>query len=107
MKEPQNFKGTLGEWEVLEHSWSDTSLVPKHGTYICTKSIQDDLDENATEEEEQVADTIVQANFRLMSQSKRMLAAMQNFCDRVEKGEVRSTKTYNEFKEIIKLALGE
>ncbi|MHA1136530.1 MAG: hypothetical protein ACTSSE_08590 [Candidatus Thorarchaeota archaeon] len=29
------------------------------------------------------------------------LDAMQTFCDRVDKGEVRSVKTYGQFKEIL------
>ena len=41
------------------------------------------------------------ANARLIVCAPEMLSAMIEFCERVEKGEVRSTKTYNKFKEII------
>ena len=36
--------------------------------------------------------------FKLM---REMEYAMSNFVDRVEKGEVRSTRTYNQFKKIL------
>lgn len=37
-----------------------------------------------------------------MSMAKRYKDAMQEFCDRVDRGEVRSVKTYNQFKELLK-----
>lgn len=42
------------------------------------------------------------ANAKLIVQSPVMLEAMQEFVNRVDIGEVRSTYTYNKFKEIIK-----
>ena len=37
----------------------------------------------------------------MIKKSIAMEQAMQNFIDRVEKGEIRSTKTYSEFKDIL------
>jgi len=37
-------------------------------------------------------------NLRIIDLEK----AMQNFVDRVDKGEVRSIRTYNQFKELLK-----
>lgn len=36
-----------------------------------------------------------------MNKIHGMRAAMQEFCDRVESGEVRSTYTYNKFKQLL------
>jgi hypothetical protein len=41
--------------------------------------------------------TIVKHELRI----RELIDAMNWFCERVEKGEVRSTKTYNRFKELI------
>lgn len=40
-------------------------------------------------------------NKQLLEEVERLRNAMQLFCDRVDKGEVRSTKTYNQFKELL------
>jgi hypothetical protein len=40
-------------------------------------------------------------NGRLIAAAPEMYDAMKLFCDRVDRGEVRSTKTYNQFKEIL------
>lgn len=44
------------------------------------------------------------ANAKLAESAPDMFSAIVEFCDRVDRGEVRSTKTYNQFKEIIKKA---
>lgn len=44
------------------------------------------------------------ANAKLIAAAPEMLEAMLEFCNRVEKGEVRSTYTYTKFKAIIKAA---
>lgn len=92
------FKGTKGNYEVIEHNWSDTSLMCGDEV-IASHSIY----EEATEETQEILEDKVSANFKLFAQSLNMLEAMQEFCDRVDKGEVRSTKTYKKFKEIIHL----
>ena len=44
----------------------------------------------------------MESNAKLIVQAPKMLEAMILFCDRVDRGEVRSKKTYASFKEIIK-----
>lgn len=44
------------------------------------------------------------ANAKLFSKAPEMLLEMEKFCNRVEKGEVRSVNTYNKFKKLIKEA---
>jgi hypothetical protein len=68
----EEFKGTKGPWEIVEHSWSDTSLVFGNKT-ICTNSIYDE----ATEETQDELESEVSANFNLMSASLDMLEALQ------------------------------
>lgn len=47
------------------------------------------------------------ANAALIAQAPAMYAVMQEFCDRVDRGEVRSRKTYEQFKSILAAARGE
>lgn len=44
----------------------------------------------------------MEANAHLIAASPTMYEAIQEFCDRVERGEVRSKRTYTKFKELIK-----
>lgn len=46
------------------------------------------------------------ANAKLIAAAPDMLNAMQEFCDRVDRGEVRSKATYAKFKAIISDAMG-
>lgn len=41
-------------------------------------------------------------NFKAIEQLPDMVEAMQEFCNRVEAGEVKSTHTYNKFMSILK-----
>lgn len=47
-----------------------------------------------------------EANARLIAAAPDMLAALKEFVDRVDRGEVRSKKTYAKFKAIIAKAEG-
>jgi len=47
------------------------------------------------------------ANAHLISAAPDMYEAMKEFCDRCDKGEVRSKRTYAKFMEILKKARGE
>ena len=47
------------------------------------------------------------ANAHLIAAAPEMYEAMQEFVNRVDKGEVRSNKTYNKFKSILAKARGE
>jgi hypothetical protein len=72
----KEFKGTKGDWELVEHSWSDTSIICRDKT-ICTKSIYDECTEETQEEVE--AET--SANFKLIVASKELLEALKELVE--------------------------
>lgn len=102
-------KHTPGPWQV-KHSESKaawnvvgTKLGGKYKIARCPYVIHTPVDKNnldllSHESEE------AKANAKLIAAAPEMLEAMQEFIDRVDKGEVRSTRTYNKFKEIINKA---
>jgi hypothetical protein len=47
------------------------------------------------------------ADAHLIAAAPDMYEAMQEFCDRVDRGEVRSKYTYGKFKEVLRKARGE
>lgn len=66
------FKGTKGEWEVVEHSWSDTSLICGNET-IAELSIY----HQATEENQEELEKTLYANSKLMSKAPEMLEMLK------------------------------
>lgn len=80
----EQFKGTSGEWEVVEHSWSDTSIYCGNKV-ICTNSIY----EEATEETQDELENEVSANFKLMAASKDLLKACQAFMELFNNSDMR------------------
>ena len=52
-------------------------------------------------------DKEIHANARLIAAAPDMLEALQEFCRRVEAGEIRSKRTYAAFKALIAKATGE
>lgn len=44
---------------------------------------------------------------QLLNERNEMYEAMQEFVDRVDKGEIRSNRTYNKFKSILAKARGD
>jgi hypothetical protein len=60
-------------WEVVEHSWSDTSIMCGDKT-ICTMSIYDE----ATEETQNELEDEVSRNFKLIVSSPHLLDALQD-----------------------------
>lgn len=94
----ENFKGTSGDWSAdigadIDRNGMHTVIVfsnksPMH----VANAFGNNYDE-------------AMANAKIISQAKNAVAAMQKFCARVEAGEVRSKKTYAEFKQIIEDAL--
>ena len=48
-----------------------------------------------------ICESVSKANALLISKAPEMLEAMQDFCNRVDNGEVKSIKTYNKFKQLI------
>ena len=94
------FKGTKGDWSFEEDfdKHYDQPTIKVNSSYgiegICTvwsgsDKIQDE--------------TICDA--KLIAAAPDLLAACIEFIKRVEKGEVRSTKSYNRFKEVVEKAL--
>lgn len=63
------------KWEVIEHSWSDTSIQDEQGNVICTLSIDD---EDTTEENQEEREQIVSDNFRLISKSPEMYSFIKS-----------------------------
>lgn len=57
------------KWEVVEHSWSDTSIYDQDGNVICTKSIYDE----ATEETQDQLESEVSDNFNLIAAAPDLL----------------------------------
>ena len=79
-------KHTKGEWEVTQMG----NVIHKEtGKMICAtqSAFKEDMD-----------------NAKLIAVAPELLEAMQWFCDRVEKSEVKSAKTYARFKELINKA---
>ena len=70
-------KFTPGPWKVLEHSWSDTSIVAEgfdHG--ICSLDIN-----HATEDSQEADEALMAANARLIAAAPDLLAALQSAAD--------------------------
>lgn len=95
----ENLKHTPGPWKIKgyagEHD-EDGALIAAGDKNICSTS--GGLRENSSPKEWGE----YYANANLIAIAPDMLEAMIEFCDRVDRGEVKSTKTYNKFKELIK-----
>lgn len=46
-------------------------------------------------------DRLRRTNLALADENRKLRALMREFCDRVERGEVKSVKTYAKFKEAL------
>jgi hypothetical protein len=68
----KEFKGTKGQWEVIEHSWSDTS-ISCGDKLIATISIY----EECTEETQEEVEAETSANFKLIAAAPELLEALQ------------------------------
>ena len=67
----KEFKGTIGVYEIVEHNWSETSIMC-NGKTICSFELdyieeEEDLTENYLSEEENAY------NIQLIKHSKEML----------------------------------
>jgi hypothetical protein len=100
------FKGTKGKWEVKHSESKDafniigTALGSKYKIARCPYILVEDngvLSRGYNQKET----AEVEANANLIAMAPELLEAMIEFVERVDKGEVRSTKTYNKFKELI------
>ena len=69
----KEFKGTRGVYEIVEHNWSETSIMC-NGKTICSfklDDIEEDLTENDLTEEENAY------NIQLIKHSKEMLEMLR------------------------------
>ena len=75
---------TPGPWKVLEHSWSDTSIVAEgfdHG--ICLLDIN-----HATEESQEADEALMAANARLIAAAPDLLADLREAAATLRRYEV-------------------
>lgn len=95
-------KNTPGPWSISESIYTNEHgvkyvtidhLVSGSGVIGLATVYEGCLDDGGDE---------MMANARLISIAPEMMEAMQEFCDRVDRGEVRSKRTYAKFKELIK-----
>lgn len=91
---------TKGQWKIT----GKTVTFPT--SIIVSSTIDDGINEPFNLDVCHVLPKIQgkEANAKLIAAAPEMIEALQWFVDRCDKGEVRSTKTYNRFKEIIKKA---
>ncbi|MFD2600187.1 hypothetical protein ACFSQ3_14610 [Sphingobacterium corticis] len=98
------FKGTKGKWLVGNANMADNGQ-----NELVVYPNNDDKANGGKSVIACVAPIVVAsqedyANARLMSKAPEMLEALQEFCRRVERGEVKSKHTYVKFQELIKSA---
>lgn len=91
----EKFKGTKGEWFLSKTQ----NLRP---TYAAIKNNQNSRLICLISEPKNM-DIEDEANAKLISNAPKLLEALIEFCERVDKGEVRSTKTYAKFKSLISI----
>jgi len=90
------FKGTKGKWFIKD---KQASIIDDKGqSVICWYGVA-----TSTFEADEIK---LKANSLLISKAPEMLEALQYFVDRVENGTIRSTTTYNKYKQLIKEATG-
>lgn len=105
-------KWTKGPWELGFEAEGDSdsdasgrSVGWYTGGEVFSGEIVTARDENG--EQELIADNVLKRDAHLIAAAPEMYGAMKEFCDRCDKGEVRSKRTYAKFMEILKKARGE
>ncbi len=96
------FKGTKGIWELIEHNWSDSSIMCGDKT-IATNSIY----EEATEANQEVLEAEMSANMKLISCAPEMLEMLKEAMDMLYRCQSPSTATTmlgREIEQLIKKA---
>lgn len=96
------FKGTKGKWEVNhERSHKSETKVETETHRICEVKHYDGQISSKLKEPTQEEG---KANALLISKAPEMLEALKYFVDRVENRTIKSTTTYNKYKQLIKEA---
>lgn len=95
----KEFKGTKGEWFVSGEKWpviesknTDPSIIVTYPTIATINSTFREFDEYT-------------ANAKLIAAAPELLAACQEFVRKVEAGEAKSKKSYEQMKSAISSAL--
>jgi len=86
-------------WEVVEHSWSDTSIMCGDKT-ICTMSIYDE----ATEETQDELEDEVSRNFKLIASAPELLEACKEALKELQFHNWQNTTTGFLLEAVIKKA---
>jgi len=84
------FKGTKGKWIKSKNVFNEDNVKSEFGYSVC-KITGTDIQE-------------MNYNHQLIIKAPEMLEALQYFVNRVENGTIRSTTTYNKYKQLIKEA---
>ncbi len=71
------FKGTNGKYEVIEHNWSETSLMC-NGKTICKFELDDIEDDDLTDSD--LSEEENSYNIKLISKAPEMLEMLQKVC---------------------------
>lgn len=93
------FKGTKGNIEIVEHSWSDTSLMIGD-KQIAFKSIYDE----STEENQDDLGREVMYNFLLLSKAPKMLEMLKYIVEESDRGQYLDNEDIFDIKQLIKQA---
>lgn len=70
----KEFKGTNGKWEVIEHNWSDTSIMC-NGMTLCKFELDDVEDDDLTDSD--LSEEENSYNIKLISKAPEMLEMLQ------------------------------
>lgn len=73
----------------------ETTDTPGYTHIVCNTILP------ATDKEYAAQKHVIEGRMRLFAQAPEMMLAIKEFCDRVDKGEIRSKKTYAKFKDIL------
>lgn len=105
MKEPKDFKGTLGKWQTFEISnicmgveATDTEGLFGYGQVLCNPILPDTDGDYELEREEIIS------NMTLMAHSKELLICLQDAIEVIDMVLMNNT-TANKAKELIAKAL--
>ena len=102
LRDMKEFKGTIGVYEIVEHNWSETSIMC-NGKTICSfklDDIEEDLTENDLTEEENAY------NIQLIKHSKEVLEMLEGLVYQFESvnNSLQEDELLEQAKQLIKQA---